>query len=360
LLNINGINSDHSLFADKNKHMKNSREEISKLIKQISKRQKDIQALTAHQLESVVAEIVAQNKKILDVQRAVSPFADIVVSIRDKFNTESKFAIEVKKAQRAIDTSAIEQLRKYVEDSNLTKGLLVTDSFFSASDLNMAKKWQTQIELIDQSGLRRWIEEYQNIQEQFAADIASQISKLDLHELFTITEEEVKKDEEIDPSSLVLPYEHQERIVRVNNLPLTLLRNILHDPRHLYSLTPRQFEEFIAEVVDQLGFTNVILTPFTRDGGRDVIASNEINDIPITFYFECKKYAGGNKVQLDALRALLGTVAHHATEANIGVLVTTSRFTKGCRDLIMSECRLDGKDYDGILGWVGELKTKIN
>jgi hypothetical protein len=79
----------------------------------------------------------------------------------------------------------------------------------------------------------------------------------------------------------------------------------------------------------------------------------------MTFFFECKKYAKDNKVQLDTLRALLGTVAHHSQEANIGVLVTTSQFTKGCKDLIMSDCRLDGKDYDGILGWISELKTKL-
>lgn len=340
--------------------MNKSREEIAKLIKQLYDRQRDIQSLTAYQLESVVTEIAAQNNRILDIQHAVSPFVDMVVSIRDKFDAVSKIAIEVKKAQRAIDTSAFEQLLKYVESSDLTKTLLVTDSYFTESVRKLAKQWQSQIELIDQNGLRGWIENYQKIQEQFAADIASQISNLDLHELCTITEEEVNKSDEIEPSSLILPPEHQERIFRVEKLPLTLLRTVLHDPRHIHGLTPRQFEEFIAEVVDQLGFTSVILTPRSGDGGRDVIASNEINGIPMTFYFECKKYAESNKVQLDTLRALLGTVAHDASKANIGVLVTTSRFTKGCKDLIMSECRLDGKDYDGILGWVGELKTKIN
>jgi restriction system protein len=127
----------------------------------------------------------------------------------------------------------------------------------------------------------------------------------------------------------------------------------------LCQLTPGQFEEFIAEIVRELGFRNVILTPPSGDGGRDVIASNEVNGIPLTFYFECKKYADTNKVQLDTLRALLGCVAHHATEANIGVLVTTSRFTQGCKDLIASECRLDGKDYDGIVGWVNQLNVEL-
>ena len=79
----------------------------------------------------------------------------------------------------------------------------------------------------------------------------------------------------------------------------------------------------------------------------------------MTFYFECKKYAAENKVQLDRLRVLLGVVAHDSRKANIGVLVTTSTFTAGARDLILSECRLDGKDYDGILGWISTAKDRV-
>jgi len=84
-----------------------------------------------------------------------------------------------------------------------------------------------------------------------------------------------------------------------------------------------------------------------------------INGIPIAFYFECKKYAEDNKVQLETLRALLGTVAHDSRKANIGVLVTTSPSTKGASELIRSECRLDGKDYDGITDWISEYSKKI-
>jgi HJR/Mrr/RecB family endonuclease len=127
----------------------------------------------------------------------------------------------------------------------------------------------------------------------------------------------------------------------------------------MHRLTPREFEEFTAEILGALGFRDIILTPRAADGGRDVIASQEVNGIPLMFYFECKKYAEGHKVQLDTLRALLGVVAHNSTEANIGVLVTTSSFTAGAKKLILSECRLDGKDYDGIIGWVSGAKDRI-
>ena len=130
------------------------------------------------------------------------------------------------------------------------------------------------------------------------------------------------------------------------------------DPRIMRVLTPRQFEEFIAELIDGIGFSEVVLTPRSYDGGKDVIASKIIHGIPLTFYFECKKYAEDNKAQLDTLRALLGVVAHDSRKANVGVLVTTSTFTAGAQDLILSECRLDGKDYPGVTGWISEYSKR--
>ena len=84
------------------------------------------------------------------------------------------------------------------------------------------------------------------------------------------------------------------------------------------NITPRQFEEFIAKLLSELGFNDVILTPRSGDGGKDVIASHSVQGIPITFYFECKKYAEGNKIQLDTMRSLLGTVAHDSRKVNKG------------------------------------------
>jgi len=153
-------------------------------------------------------------------------------------------------------------------------------------------------------------------------------------------------------STLHLPPEYSERLTIVEHLPTKLLRLVAADPRSVRGLTPRQFEEFIAELIEGLGFDNVLLTPASNDGGRDVIASNRIHGIPLTFYFECKRYAEGNAVQLGTLRSLLGVVAHHSKEANVGVLVTTSHFTRGAKELIANECRLDGKDYHGIVEWV--------
>lgn len=339
--------------------MDDTREYVANLIKQISQREKDLKSLISPQLESLVAELSSQYRYIDEIKRTIAPQADLLLSIRDQNNIFSKYAIEVKQAHKLIDSSAVESFRKHIENLHIDRGFLVTNSLFTESAKKLAEFYKDSIQLIDHEALLNWTNQYQYIQEQFASSLFSSISRLPLHNFFVVREEDITKEKIVEPSNLILPQDYQERIIRVENLPFRLIHAILHDPRHMHNLTPRQFEEFIAEVVGHLGFSNIILTPPSGDGGRDVIASNEVNGIPITFFFECKKYAEGNKVQLDTLRALLGTVAHHATEANIGVLVTTSKFTKGCKDLIMSECRLDGKDYNGLLGWVGELKKKF-
>ena len=283
-----------------------TREYIAKLIKQISQREKELKSLVSPQLESLVAELSAQHKYIEEVKRTMAPSADLLLSIRDQQNIISKYAIEVKQTQKLIDYSAVEAFRNHIDKLHIDKGFLVTNSVFTESAKKLAEDYKNSIQLIDHEALLNWTNQYQAIQEKFASSLFSSIWRLPLHDFFVVKEEEITKEEVVDPATLILPPEHQDRIVRAENIPFRLIHAILHDPRHMHNLTPRQFEEFIAEVVDHLGFSNIILTPPSGDGGRDVIASNEINGIPMTFFFECKKYAEGNKVQLDTLRSLLG------------------------------------------------------
>jgi hypothetical protein len=159
-------------------------------------------------------------------------------------------------------------------------------------------------------------------------------------------------------ANLGLSLAEKQRLIRCDELPLSVFSQIVkQDPEAMRNITPRQFEEFVARLLEGIGFQDIVLTPQSRDGGRDIIASKVLHDIPLTFFFECKKYAEGNKVQLNTIRALLGVVTHEATKANVGVLVTTSSFTRGSWNLIASDTRLDGKDYQGVLRWVDEYRT---
>jgi restriction endonuclease Mrr len=288
---------------------------------------------------------------------------DIVATVRDPLGFRRVGVVECKKysKDRLVDAEAIRQVSAYAgalhAEGQADWTAIVTTAFFSEEALDLGARSTFPLQLVDRAKLLEWILEARAEEERRAGSLAFQVERLDLRELGRVAEFDpaILSTSEV-LTKLRLPTHYQERLVRVDQVPFQVLQTIISDPRHLHGLTPRQFEEFVAELVEGLGFKNVILTPVSGDGGRDVIASKLVHDIPITFYFECKKYAEGNKVQLATLRSLLGVVAHHATEANIGVLVTTSTFTRGCRELIASECRLDGKDYQGIMEWVREYK----
>jgi restriction system protein len=56
----------------------------------------------------------------------------------------------------------------------------------------------------------------------------------------------------------------------------------------LYELTPRQFEEWTAGLLETLGFEDVELTPLSRDKGADVLASKG----GYKYSIQCKKHKG--------------------------------------------------------------------
>ena len=60
---------------------------------------------------------------------------------------------------------------------------------------------------------------------------------------------------------------------------------------------------------------------------------------------------------VESLRTLLGVVGYGPTQANVGVLVTSTFFTAGAREFILSEARIDGKDFDAIVKWLGEFQA---
>lgn len=104
---------------------------------------------------------------------------------------------------------------------------------------------------------------------------------------------------------------------------------VLNNKNVVYSLTPREFEELVAELFVRQGF-NVELTPETRDGGCDIIATKNIGGLPFMLLIECKRYSIDNPVDVSLIRSLLGVQTDR--KANKAVLVTTSRFTKPARD----------------------------
>lgn len=107
-----------------------------------------------------------------------------------------------------------------------------------------------------------------------------------------------------------------------------LILQISEDKELLYSVTPREFEQIVERVFNDAGFETV-LTPATRDGGKDIIATKYVMGKPVVFYIECKRYGREQKVGVATVQRLYGVQTDD--KINKAVLVTTSRFTSGAR-----------------------------
>ncbi|MBW4977753.1 restriction endonuclease [Marinobacter adhaerens] len=130
-------------------------------------------------------------------------------------------------------------------------------------------------------------------------------------------------------------------------------------PEQLYSLPPRKFEELVASIFRNNGFS-VELTPQSRDGGVDIVAVEESNFVGRSVHLiECKRYAPDRSVGIGVVQRLLGTVTQ--ARANKGVVVTTSFFTKDAQ-AVADETKhiLTLRDYDHLIAWLSTLQLPGN
>lgn len=156
----------------------------------------------------------------------------------------------------------------------------------------------------------------------------------------------------------VVPADTLEKLRKVDFAPVTILDRIFKNPEAMHALEAREFEEFIATLIDKIGFEDVILTPRSGDKGRDVLATKKVHGISILFAFECKRYAPNRPIGPDVARALLGVITHGQTQVTKGVLVTSSYFSPATNSFILTEPKLDGRDFNGITEWLREYKNK--
>ncbi|TSC19837.1 restriction endonuclease [Corallococcus sp. Z5C101001] len=127
-------------------------------------------------------------------------------------------------------------------------------------------------------------------------------------------------------------------------------------PGDIYKLTPRKFEELIAELFSGMGYS-VRLTSVSRDGGRDVLASRNDPTGKILTLIECKRFSHTHKVDVGLVRSLYGVV--EADCATRGILATTSFFTRDAKKLAKSpnlKYRISLADYDSVIEWINRHK----
>ncbi len=148
-------------------------------------------------------------------------------------------------------------------------------------------------------------------------------------------------------------YSNEEKIYADVNQACINIDRILYNQEEVYNLSAREFEELVAEVFEQQGYS-VEVTPETRDGGCDIIATRNINGLPFMVLIECKRYGKKNHVGVQLVRSLLGVQSDR--KANKAVLVTSSSFTKDAREFAERQQHLISLvDFNDLLQMMNRL-----
>lgn len=125
-------------------------------------------------------------------------------------------------------------------------------------------------------------------------------------------------------------------------------------PEKLYDLSPRKFEELIADILSDFGF-EVELTPATHDGGKDIYAYIKNQVCSFLMFVECKKWSPSQHVGIEVVQRLYGV--QQINKANKSMVVTTSFFTKpAIEESKRYEALMRLTDYDELKTWLKQYE----
>jgi len=122
-------------------------------------------------------------------------------------------------------------------------------------------------------------------------------------------------------------------------------------PNTIYSMPPREFENLVAYILEDLGY-RVHFTPRSKDGGKDIIANFQTpTGEDCICYVECKRFNPDRPVGIEVIRNLYGVI--ELERVHLGMVVTTSRFTKGAIDFEKNLTRkVSLKNYNNLIEWI--------
>jgi restriction system protein len=135
-----------------------------------------------------------------------------------------------------------------------------------------------------------------------------------------------------------------------------MIAGLQKQPRDIFKLTPRQYEELVAELIQDMGY-EVTLTKATRDGGKDILASIKTECGDFLCLVEAKHYREDRKIGVSLVRTLYGTLCDF--QANSAMLVTTSSYSKDAHALQQKhKYQLSLRDYTDVAGWIQHYGTR--
>lgn len=119
----------------------------------------------------------------------------------------------------------------------------------------------------------------------------------------------------------------ESRLVEVRSTILDRLR----DPTDIWRMTPTEFEQLVAELLDKIGF-KVLWVPGGSDQGIDIVAASPSSD----FLIDVKRYSPNNPVSVELVRHVYGVASavqeyRHGRVVRGGI-ITSSRFTAGVKE----------------------------
>ena len=117
-------------------------------------------------------------------------------------------------------------------------------------------------------------------------------------------------------------------LVRVVEFSPELLRFLQEDPDRLRSLTPDEFERFVANRLDRMGYSVTLTGASNRkDGGIDLIAVPRTANLgSVVIAGQMKHHRGDQKTGRDAVDRLLAW--KDSRYFGVGLLATNTAFTK--------------------------------
>lgn len=134
-----------------------------------------------------------------------------------------------------------------------------------------------------------------------------------------------------------------------------LVTGLKKQPGDVRNLTPRQFEELLAELLTDMGW-EVELTKATRDGGKDILAYMNTEVGQLLCLVEAKRYREDRKIGVDLVRTLYGTLCDY--QANSAMMVTTSSFSPDAQEFQQRhQYQLSLRDYNDIVKWITQYKA---
>lgn len=109
------------------------------------------------------------------------------------------------------------------------------------------------------------------------------------------------------------------------------IRNFTNKEKVLLSLHPRKFEKLIYELYCAMDY-NSELTPYTKDGGKDIIATKDSGHGNEVLYIECKRYKT-TALKPEIVNAFFGVVMKNQSVSR-GIIFTTVKVSSQLKDLL--------------------------